>query len=103
MPGFSTLSGGTDSLDLENGAATTLALSTSAAQTAALSEGIYDVWCTTAADMFISVGPTATGVTTANGYLVRSGTTARVRVREGSKIGAIVASGTPTLAYHKVA
>jgi hypothetical protein len=102
MAGFSGVNAGTDSLDLENNSAATLALSTSAAQSAALTEGVYDIWCSTG-DCFVRVAPTATGVTAANGYLLRASITIRVRVREGSKIGAIVASGTPTLSYHKVA
>lgn len=101
MPGFD-LVGDSAAADIQGGAAVTLALSTSAAQTAALAEGIYDIWCTTAADMLIKVATTANDVTAANGYLVRSGTTFRCRIRTGSKIGAIVGSGTPTLAYHKV-
>ena len=100
MPGFAQLD--TEGADLENNSAGTLALSTSADQTAVLPEGLYDVWCSSAADIFIRVAPTATGVTTANGYLVRSGGSARVRIRGASRIGGIVGSGTPTLVYHKV-
>lgn len=89
-----------DTLFLEGYSASTVSLTTSAAQSAALEEGYYAVWTT--ADCFIRVGPTATGVTTANGFILRTATTLYVYVPPSSKIGGIVASSTATLSYHKV-
>lgn len=89
-----------DFLDLEERAAATLAVSAAAAQTATLDEGIYDIWCTV--DVYIRIAPVATGVTVANGYLIRAGNSVPVLVRAGSRIGAI-AAGAGTLSYHMVA
>lgn len=97
MPGFTTNVG--DALDLENGAAVTLAVSAAAAQTPVLAEGRYDVWCTV--DVLLKVAATANDVTAANGYLLRTGSTRTIAVRVGSRIGAI-AAGSGTLSYHKV-
>lgn len=77
-----------------------IALSTTAAQSAALDEGIYDVWSTV--DTFIRVNPTANDVTAATGYLLRANVTVPLYVRSGSKIGGILSSGTGTLSYHRV-
>lgn len=89
-----------NALDLEGNAAATLALSTSAAQTAALGEGAYEVWCD--ADCFLKVAPTANDVTTSNGFLLKANTPRTLMVRGNSKIGGIVSTGTPTLRYHRV-
>jgi hypothetical protein len=95
-----TLNQNTAATDLEGYAAVTLAVSAAAAQTAALAEGVYDVWCTV--DVFLKVAPTANDVTVANGYLLRLNSTVRFSVRPNSKIGAI-AAGAGTLSFHKVA
>lgn len=87
-----------DVVALENFAAVTLAVSGVAAQTAALTLGVYDVWCTV--DVYVKVHTTANDVTVANGYLIRAGTTIPLRVLEGRKIGAI-AGGAGTLSYHR--
>lgn len=90
-----------DVVDLYNRTQATLALSTTADDTAALAEGTYDVWCD--AECFLSVAPTdATGVTTANGYILQANTVITLYVRQDHKIGGIVASGTATLSYHKI-
>lgn len=104
--------GAPDSLKSSNGAAhvldavsisgyqqQTLALSSSGAQTAALSGGVYDVWAT--ADCYLKVGAAAGDVTSATGYLLRAATTLPVVVPEGQRIGAVVPSGTATLSLHR--
>ncbi len=78
---------------------TDLSISAVAAQTAALTEGFYDVWSTV--DCYIKVETTANDVTTATGYLLRTGTTVTVAVPGGCKLGAI-AGGAGTLSYHRV-
>lgn len=80
--------------------ASTLAISAVAAQTEPLEAGIYDVWATV--ETFISVGRNASsGLTAANGYIVRANSTARVMLTTGDRIGAI-AGGAGTLSYHQV-
>lgn len=89
-----------DPIDLEGRARITdLSVSAVAAQTAALPEGIYDVWCTV--DVYLKIDPTANDVTTATGYLLRANTTIPILVRLNSKIGAI-AGGAGTLSAHMV-
>lgn len=80
--------------------ASTLSISATAAQTAPLEAGIYDVWATV--ETFIAVGRNAsTGLTVANGYIVRANTIARVMLSTGDRIGAI-AGGAGTLSFHQV-
>ncbi len=98
MPGF-TSSVSDDALDIEGFAAAQLVTSSSAAQTAALAEGEYELW--SSQDTYIKVAPTANDVTTTTGYLLRSNNTISVAIRAGSKIGAI-AAGAGTLSYHRV-
>lgn len=88
-----------DCVDLEGRAQiTSVAVSAVAAQSAALPEGVYDVWCDV--DVFLKVDPVANNVTTATGYLLRANNTMAVLVRGNSKIGAITASGSGTLRAH---
>lgn len=89
-----------DAVNLFGNAAATLSISAAAAQTDVLTAGIYDVWATV--DCYLKVATTANDVTTANGYLVRSGTTVSVVIPTGCKLGAI-AGGAGTLSYHRVA
>lgn len=91
----------TDAVDLEGNAQANFAISTVAAQGAALSEGVYDVVAD--AECFIKVNATANDVTTATGYRLLANAVTPVLVRQDSKIGAITASGTGTIRYHKVA
>lgn len=78
---------------------TDLSVSGTAAQTAALTEGFYDVWSTV--DTYIKTATTANDVTTSTGYLLRAGNTITISVSDGEKIGAI--SGvTGTLSFHQV-
>lgn len=77
-----------------------IAMTTTAAQSAALTRGVYDVWCDV--NVFLKVDPTANNVTAANGYLLRANTTVPFYVNQDSKIGGILASGTGTLSYHAV-
>lgn len=87
-------------LALYGRSAATLSISAVAAQTVPLEAGIYDVWATV--ETFISIGPSAsTGLTAANGYIIRVNSTARVYVRTGDRIGAI-AGGAGTLSYHQI-
>lgn len=88
-----------DAVVIEGSTQGTLALSTTGAETAALREGIYDVWCT--ADCFIKVGTTASDVTTSNGYVLLAGNVIPVLIREDRKLGGVVGTGTATLSYHK--
>lgn len=84
---------------LKNNARVDVAVSGVAAQSAALSNGVYDVWCTV--DAYLKVATTANDVTTANGYLLRANTTVAFFVSEGDRIGAI-AGGAGTLSYHRI-
>lgn len=97
MP-FLNMPAGSD-LDIEGNAAVTMAVSGSAAHSPVLEEGSYDVWCSV--DVYLKVASTANNVTTATGYLLRTGGTVTMRIRSGSRIGAI-AGGAGTLSYHKV-
>ncbi len=90
-----------DYVDIEGSSQQTLAVSTSAAATSGLPEGIYDVKCDVNA--YIKVGNgTVTDVTSSTGYELLANNVIPVFIRNGSKIGVILASGTGTLKYHKV-
>jgi hypothetical protein len=89
-----------DAAHLSGNSQVTVSLTTTAAQSAALAAGIYDVWCDV--DCFIKVNATANDVTTANGYLLRANNTIPLIIPDQEKLGGIVASGTGTLSYHKV-
>lgn len=90
-----------DMIDLEgNSNGSPLSLTTTAAQTAALTAGVYDIWSDV--DCYIKIGTTANDVTT-SGYLLRANVTLpNVLIRKDRKIGGIVASGTGTLGFHKI-
>lgn len=92
----------TDAADLEGNTQGTVSSATNAAQSAALLEGIYDIWGTQ--DCYVKVGTTATDVTAANGYLLKAAAALPVRivVRADSKIGAILAATAGVLSYHRV-
>jgi hypothetical protein len=85
---------------IENQTQASFAISSTAAQSSALERGYYDVWSTI--DCYLRVDETATGVTTANGYMLFSGNTITLFVDDQRKIGAITAAGTGTLSLHKV-
>lgn len=91
----------TDAIDIEGNAQANFAISTIGAQGAALVEGVYDV--ITDAECYIKVATTASDVTTATGYRLVANAAVPVLVRDASKIGAITASGTGTIRYHRVA
>lgn len=68
------------------------------AQSPLLPAGVYDIWAT--ADIHIKVDQTnAADVSSATGYLVRSGTTKSVKLAKPSFIGA---AGTATVYYHQI-
>lgn len=90
-----------DFIDIENDAQGQVSTSTVGAQSAALAEGVYDVWATV--DSYIKVAASASDVTTTTGYLLRANQTIPLWVSNGNKIGAVLASGTDTLRYHRVA
>lgn len=90
----------TDAVDIYGYARVDVSTSTTAAQSAALEEGIYDIWA--GVDTYIKVHTTANDVTTSNGYLLRANNTMPIYVRGNHKIGGILASGTGTLSYHRV-
>lgn len=105
MGGMTTQSTATpilDAVDIEGFVAAQQVLAAAtAASTAALMEGYYDVWCTT--DVYLRVGDGAnpeTGLTASNGYLIRQNNTVTVKVRVGCKICAFSTPGG-TLSYHK--
>ncbi len=91
-----------DCADLENYAQGTVSSATNAAQSAALQEGVYDIWGTQ--DCYVKVNPTANDVTSATGYLLKAAAALPVRilVRSNSKIGAIMATTAGVLSYHRV-
>lgn len=90
-----------DPADLEgNAQITPISVSSTGAQSAALTEGIYDVWCDV--DVYLKVGDTASDVTTSTGYLLVAGNVVPLIVRDQKKIGGILASGTGTLRAHRV-
>lgn len=96
----------TDSVRIQGSSRTDLAISTSAAQTAVLTEGIYDLWSDV--DCWIKVASTASDVTVAAGanagykLLANNCVSFDLRHTGGSiKIGA-VAGATGTLSIHKV-
>ena len=78
----------------------TLSLSTTAAQTGQLREGIYDLWCDE--DCYIKCAADSSDVTTSNGYLLRANNTIPIAIERNERLGGIVASGTATLSYHRV-
>lgn len=82
---------------------TPLATTTSAAETAALTKGIYAIW-PESVDIHIkqvATGGDATDVTVANGYKLKAGSIDTIEVLEGDKIGSISTSST-TLHLHKI-
>jgi len=85
---------------LEGNSQQSFAISSSAAQSAALHEGLYDVWSTI--DCYIKVEETATDVTTSTGYILFAYNVVTLGIDESRKIGAITTSGTGTLQIHKV-
>lgn len=89
-----------DAISLSGNAQGTVSLSTTAAQSAALTGGVYDVWSDV--DCYIKVAATANDVTTSTGYLLRANNTIPIIVPDQEKLGGIVASGTGTLSYHRV-
>lgn len=90
-----------DCINLSGNAQATLSVSTTAADTAALPGGLYDLWCDV--DVYIKVASAADDVTTSTGYLLRANTTLpNVYIPNAEVIGGILASGTGTLSYHKV-
>lgn len=80
----------------------TLALSTTGAETVALPEGSYDVFCSD--DFYLKVhGTTASDVTTSTGYFIKGGSVFKdVFIPKDHKMGGILASGNATLQYHRV-
>jgi len=76
------------------------AISGTAAQSSALVNGVYDLWAD--CECFIKVATTATGVTTANGYILYSGNVVTLQIDADYKIGAITSGASGTLRLHKV-
>ena len=89
-----------DTIDIEGETQATLAFSSTATQTAALTEGVYDLW--TDQTVYIEVGTAAAAVTSSNGYIIYSGNVISARIRKDSKIGAVRSATSGTLSYHKV-
>lgn len=87
--------------DIHSSDAATLSLTTSAAQTSALSAGgIYDLLCDV--DCYIRIDPSTAGsVTTSNGYRLLAGNCVPFKVTAGDKIGGILASGSASLRYQR--
>jgi hypothetical protein len=78
---------------------TDVSISTVAAQSAALAEGIYHI--TSTVDCFIKIATTANDVTTSTGYLLLAYNTVAFRVPDQYKVG-VIAATTGTLYIHKV-
>lgn len=76
-----------------------IATSTTAAETAALQGGVYDVSCTV--DCFIRVGVNTPALTQANGYPIYANNVVPVLVWDGDTIGVISATAG-TFRAHKV-
>ena len=90
-----------DAIDIKGSIKVALALSTSAAESAALTAGVYDVYSDV--DSSIRVAVDNSGVTVANGYTLFANNVISVVVNnDNDKIGGILASGTGNLYYHKV-
>ena len=93
-----------DAVYLSASARVDTSISAVAAQTAALTGGLYDVWSDV--DCYLRVAATAGDVTSAAGakagYLLRANNTIPLIVPDGQKIGA-VAGGAGTLYYHRIA
>lgn len=85
---------------IEGYAQASVALSTTAAQSAALTEGVYEVWC--ASDFYLKNALDASDVLTTTGLLVKANIIKPIIVREGTKLGAILAASTATMFYHRV-
>jgi len=86
-----------------------LAVSGTAAASAVLDGGTYDMWCDV--DVFIRIAEAdetviapfrAQDVTVLNGYRIAAGNTIAVQVPEAGVIGAI-AGGAGTLTFHRIA
>lgn len=89
-----------DAVSLSGYSQGTVSLSTVAAQSAALTGGVYDIWSDV--DCYIKIAATANDVTTSTGYLLRANNTIPIIVPDQEKLGGIVASGTGTLTFHRV-
>lgn len=100
MPGLTQGERVLDVVDIAGRAQATLSVSGTAAQTAALAQGVYDVWCD--AEVFIKVGETADDVTTSTGYVIQAGNVVPIWVPASNKLGAITAGAAATLRYHRV-
>lgn len=87
-------------IDIEGQAPGTVAFTGTAAQSAALEEGLYDVYVDQ--NCYVKIAPTADDVTTVTGYLHLAGEVLTYLVRPASKIGAIRQSADGTLRYQKV-
>lgn len=94
----------TDSIRIYENSRVDLAVSSIAAQTAVLIEGVYDLMSDV--DVYIKVAPTADNVTVAAGanagYPLKANNGVPFDVRKGDKIGAVTATGTGTLTIHRV-
>lgn len=90
----------TDCVHLAGESQDNFSTSTTAAQSAALAGGVYDVWA--AEDTYIKVAATANDVTVATGYLIPANQIIPVYVPKDHKIGGILATGTGTLRFHRV-
>ena len=96
----------TDAVYLQGNSQVNFAISGVGAQSAALtvdsmSGGAqYVIWSDVTC--YIKVGPTASNVTTATGYILFSGNLETIIVPTGSKIGAITSGAAGTLSYHRV-
>lgn len=89
-----------DIIDLEGFTRTDLAVATAATQSAVIDEGFYDVWADQ--NMYIEISPSATALTSSNGYLLRQNNTITVLIRKNSKIAGMMVTASGTLSWHKV-
>jgi hypothetical protein len=89
-----------DFLDIFGHEQQELALTSAAAQTAPLADGIYDLWIDSGRT-YLRIAEDASGVTVLNGYPLFAGNVVTFYVRKDHRIGAILSTGSNTLRYHK--
>lgn len=90
-----------DLIDIRGRSQGLLPFTNAANQTAALTEGFFDLWSDQ--DCYIAVSASnALGVTSSNGYLLRATNTIPVKIREGDLLGAIRSATNGTVSYHQI-
>jgi hypothetical protein len=90
-----------DVCDLQGNSQGNFAITSGAgAQSPALPEGLYDVWCDVTC--YIKVATSASDVTSSTGYIILSNNIVPLVIHLGEKIGAIASTSSGTFRYHRV-